>query len=374
MYNVDRSASSMTRRLKARTLAVYHKNNPTLNDFGGQKPSDALTVLLRTTIGQKEVCDTCPAECVPVCDFPGAYVFTFLPSYFSQLETDLSNITGQTIVLPNLPVGYPSDRYFFLFNFPEICNATNYSTYITIDGNELTQQQYYLGMFNTPGFIITPRSGFVISYPLEDYPEGSFVGIVTASNECSDSSVTASFGCFLEGAQVAMADGSFKAIEKVEIGDVVLGAFGEHNVVNALHRPLLGAGCIANINGEHKTTTHHPHVSADKGFYCVDPKIINMFTYGKEHVVIVDKRGRKEKRTMEGLNPSRILKLEVGVELQTLTGARRVDTIETIKMSPFTQVYHLAVSGSHTFIVDGYAVTGWPKESDFNYDSWTPLA
>jgi len=372
MYNVDRSSSALTRRLKARTLAVYHKNNPTQNDFGGQKPSDALTILLRTTIGQKEVCETC-IECTNVCDFSGALVFPFLPADITTLEEDLSDLTGETIVLPNLPPGYPSDRYFFLFYFPEICNATTYSTFITIDDIALSQQQYFLGIYNTPEFI-APISGFVISYPLEDFPEGEFVGIVTASNECSESSVTASFGCFLEGSQIAMADGTFKAIENVEIGDVVLGAFGEHNVVDALHRPLLGAGCVANINGEHKTTTHHPHVSADKHFYCVEPTILKSFTYGKEHVVIVDKRGRKERRTMEGLNPSRISKLEVGVELQTLTGARRVNTIETIKMSPFTQVYHLSVTGSHTFVVDGYAVTGWPKESDFNYDSWTPLA
>jgi phage FluMu protein Com len=171
-----------------------------------------------------------------------------------------------------------------------------------------------------------------------------------------------------------MADGSSKPIEAVEIGDIVQGAFGEHNTVLALHRPLLGAGCILNINGEHKTTTHHPHVAADKKIYCAEPKLINGFTYGKEHTVIVDKSGRKEKRIMYGLHKDRILKLEVGVELQTLTGARRVDTLETIKMSPFTQVYHLVVDGSHTFMVDGYAVTGWPREDDFDYDAWAARA
>jgi hypothetical protein len=26
--------------------------------------------------------------------------------------------------------------------------------------------------------------------------------------------------------------------------------------------------------------------------------------------------------------------------------------------------------GSHTYNVDGYAVTGWPNEEDFDYDLW----
>lgn len=39
-------------------------------------------------------------------------------------------------------------------------------------------------------------------------------------------------------------------------------------------------------------------------------------------------------------------------------------------MSPDTQLYNLVIDGSHTYHVDGYAVTGWPKEDDFDYDVW----
>ena len=35
-----------------------------------------------------------------------------------------------------------------------------------------------------------------------------------------------------------------------------------------------------------------------------------------------------------------------------------------------TQLYNLVVGGSHTYHVDGYAVTGWPREDDFDYDRW----
>lgn len=363
--NADRSASGRTRMLKAKTLAAYHNRNPTKNDYGGEKPSSALILLLRG-VGQNELCDSC---CEPVCDPSGALLLPFNVSYIPTLESDLSAITGQPISIPAPPDGYPSDREFILMFFPEMCNATSYSGTL-YNPNLMPSQQYYLGMFLTTGFIF-PTTGFIVLYPLQDwnysYPANA---ILTVSNECSSSSVNATFGCFLAGSQIALADGSFKAIEAVAVGDKVRGAFGESNTVIGLHRPLLGAGTIVNINNEHKTTSHHPHVAADKKIYCVAPHIINSFTYGKTHNVIVDKTGKTENRVMYGLHPSRIQKLEVGVELQTLSGAKRVDTLEAIKMSPFTQVYHLVVDGSHTFMVDGYAVTGWPREDDFDYDTW----
>lgn len=65
-----------------------------------------------------------------------------------------------------------------------------------------------------------------------------------------------------------MADGTEKVIEDIKVGDEVLGAFGEVNVVLALHRPLLGTWKMCCINGEHNSSSHHPHVSVDKKFYC----------------------------------------------------------------------------------------------------------
>ena len=370
MYNADRSASGRTRMLKAKTLAAYHARNPTKNDYGGEKPSSALTLLLRS-VGSNELCGQC-VTCEPVCDFleDTAVFLPFTPMDIPGLEGFIEAISGISITIPLPPDGYPEDKESALLFFPEICNASSYTAQVYNPGL-ISVTQYFLGILDTD-----IRAGFIVVYPSGDidFDDSAVNVIVTASNECSQSSTTAVLGCFLEGAPVTMADGSSKPIEAVEIGDKVRGAFGEENTVLALHRPILGAGCILNINGEHKTTTHHPHVAADKKIYCAEPKLINSLTYGKEHMVIVDKSGRKEKRRMYGLHRDRILKLEVGVELQTVSGARRVDTLETIKMSPFTQVYHLVVDGSHTFNVDGYAVTGWPREDDFDYDAWAPRA
>lgn len=193
---------------------------------------------------------------------------------------------------------------------------------------------------------------------------------VTASDRCQTSGNGTAYPCFLAGSLVQMADGSQKAIEDVAIGDVVLGAFGEANPVLALHRPLLGSAHMNRINGEHSTTAHHPHVSVDRGFYCSEPATAENATYGQEHEVI-DETG-VVKRLLHGLKKGRVQRLDLGIVLKTVEGGRPVTSLETYSLPPETQLYNLVTGGSHTFHVDGYAVTGWPREDDWDYDNWCP--
>ena len=175
--------------------------------------------------------------------------------------------------------------------------------------------------------------------------------------------------CFFHDALVTMADGSTKAIEDVRVGDMVLGAFGEHNPVLALHRPLLGKNTMTNINNEHHTSSHHPHISADKQFYAFKPAVVMSDTYGKSHEVL-DENMVPYQRFLAGLKPGRVQQMEVGLELKTVDGSRTITFLDTYEMAPETQLYNLVLGGSHTYHVDGYAVTGWPNEEDFDYDAW----
>ena len=168
-----------------------------------------------------------------------------------------------------------------------------------------------------------------------------------------------------------MADGSEKPIEDIRVGDMVLGAFGEHNRVLALHRPLLGLNTMTNINNEHHTSSHHPHISADKKFYAVKPAVVMADTYGRSHEVL-DENMVPYQRFLEGLKPGRVQQLDIGIDLKTVEGSRTVAYLEDYEMSPDTQLYNLVLDGSHTYHVDGYAVTGWPKEDDFDYEAWIP--
>lgn len=195
---------------------------------------------------------------------------------------------------------------------------------------------------------------------------------VTAVTACgSTNSIIGVNPCFLAGSPVHMADGTTKAIEDVLVNDLVIGAFGEINRVLALHRPILGGSAkMCKINDEHSTTNHHPHISVDKQFYCGDPELVSGTTYGRNHNVI-DEHGNTVERMLHGLAKERIRKLEIGVELKTIEGSRIVDTVEVYSMPETTQLYNLVIDGSHTYHVDGYAVTGWPCEHDFDYDTWS---
>ena len=176
--------------------------------------------------------------------------------------------------------------------------------------------------------------------------------------------------CFFHDAIVTMADGTTKAIEDVRVGDMILGAFGEHNPVLALHRPLLGNNTMTNINNNHHTSSHHPHISVDKKFYAVKPATVMANTYGKSHEVL-DENGIPYQRFLAGLNAGRVEQMELGVTLKTVEGPKEITFLDTYEMAPETQLYNLVVGGSHTYCVDGYAVTGWPNEEDFDYDAWT---
>jgi hypothetical protein len=179
--------------------------------------------------------------------------------------------------------------------------------------------------------------------------------------------------CFLAGSLVHMADGTTKAIEDVKVNDQVIGAFGEINTVLFLHRPKLGTAQMCKINNDHSTTNHHPHVSADKKFYCGDPDRVSKLTYGRVHMVF-DAIGSPRFVKLHGLKKERINKLTVGTSLKTIGGSRTVNTLEVYSMPPETQLYNLVVGGSHTYHVEGYAVTGWPREDDFNYDTWSAIS
>jgi hypothetical protein len=128
---------------------------------------------------------------------------------------------------------------------------------------------------------------------------------------------------------------------------------------------------MCRINNEHSTSSHHPHISPDKRFFCAHPATVIGATYGREHDVI-NAEGKIEKRMLHGLNPGRIETLTTGQKLKTIEGSRMVETLEIYDMPPETQLYNLVIGGSHTYFVDGYAVTGWPREDDFDYDAWIP--
>ena len=280
---------------------------------------------------------------------------TCVPGTVSNLVITSSNPAGPT------EPPYDSYNFYVTFSWTPLPNATSYT--ITTNDTSLTP----------PTIVYTPGTTNATMYYNGDLGDGFVDTIIriTAETPCGTSApaTAAAAPCFLAGSLVQMADNTTKLIEDVIVGDFVRGAFGEMNTVLALHRPLVGSAPMCKINNEHSTTNHHPHISIEKKFYCGNPEMVSTQTYGQVHKVI-DADNNEVDRLLKGLNPERIQKLELGVILKTVEGQRTVNTLEVYSLPPETQLYNLVISGSHTYHVDGYAVTGWPSEDDFDYDFW----
>jgi len=332
----DMSSGARTTAIQNKTLAVFHKNNPASREINGQSILDQSIYLQRITGQSTENCCTATVACSP-------------PTTITNFE-----VTGFNSAPP--PYDGP-DNLVYNLSWDPVTGATSYAVTVNMP---LVHLEYPT--------TTTADIYFTWGNP---YPEVEFT--LTASSSCgSTDSTINTYPCFLAGSLVQMADGTTKNIEDVLVGDSLLGAFGEINVVLALHRPLVGDSLMCNINNEHHTTNHHPHISLDKQFYCGNPSLVETNTYGHEHAVI-DETGQTVQRLLHGLKKGRVQKLEVGVNLKTVEGSRVVQSLDTYKLPSDTQLYNLVTGGSHTYYVDGYAVTGWPREDDFNYDTWTPI-
>jgi YD repeat-containing protein len=177
--------------------------------------------------------------------------------------------------------------------------------------------------------------------------------------------------CFPAGSIVEMADGRFVPIERVRVGELVLGRYGEANLVLALDRPLLGKRPLYRINAEHRTTAEHPHWTVD-GPMAIDPGALEG-DWGCYHAVILAGGAVEEWQNVGLMRP--VLPLRIGQFAVHGDGFRRIARIEVCEPATAPadlQLYNLVLSGSHTMRVDGYLVTGWPQETDFDYDAWRP--
>jgi hypothetical protein len=347
--NADRSAGRNTLQIRGRTLAAYHAANPNTQEGGRQKGIDSGSLVARQT-GQvayttmrigvpNTVTDGC--GCINMCTV-----------------TSITNITVN-LFAPDNTGPYASYVFGQAMSWDPIPNGTVY----LISQPGLSPQAFEL---------TSPTTGNYYTDNADNTDTSNNIVVYAHVTGCPDiSTSTAPAPCFLAGALVTMADGSEKPIEDVCVGDIVLGAFGEHNIVLALHRPLLGSNTMTNINNEHHTSSHHPHISVDKKFYSAKPEVVETDTYGKFHEVF-DEHMIASQRFLHGLNKGRVQQLRLGTDLKTVEGHRIVTYLDNYVLPSETQLYNFVLGGSHTYHVDGYAVTGWPREDDFDYDCWGP--
>ena len=366
--NADKSASAHTRHVRARALAAYHAQNPQNREGGKLQNVDSSIITIRregaesyTTpqIGAPNLIET------GCCENPPNTVVVNVPCPTQITNFLAGNTDTYGFIFPDGGDGSPGNPYYFNVSWNAVTNASSYTvTSIMQDSTIPTPPDdvQYTGI--TTAKIITYYSEFSAVYRI-------FTVTATIPSCPTISSTLNVAPCFLAGSLVTLADETTLPIEDIKVGMPLLGAFGEINIVKALHRPLLGNNTMTRINDEHSTSSHHPHISADKQFYAAKPAVVDNNTYGKYHTVI-DKDGNQTEAFLDGLRPGRTQLLRTGIVLKTVDGSRVVQQIETYELPPETQLYNLVMGGSHTYHVDGYAVTGWPSEKDFDYDTWSP--
>ena len=179
------------------------------------------------------------------------------------------------------------------------------------------------------------------------------------------------WSCFMVDSPVIMADGSVKMIQDIQIGEFVRGAYGESNPVLALDRPLLGNRSIYVINDEHRTTDEHPHLRPDNTFFLIN-KAGWLANENNSWQPVITDAGITELWNMPGTDDTDMLQpFEIGEKVITSTGERTVETITEQQHPADTQLYNLVLGGSHTYFVEGYCVTGFINNKDFDYTTWT---
>jgi uncharacterized protein YkvS len=143
--------------------------------------------------------------------------------------------------------------------------------------------------------------------------------------------------CFVAGTMITMADGSYKRIEDVALGDVVLGKDGTHNTVLEFLRPTLGetgATLMAFNSGVPFMASDHPVWIRNQGWKSYDPAM----TYDKYGIVVSQ------------------YKVGDVIETEDQTGFV-IESIEEYNNQDLTQIiYNIKVTGNNTYVANKLVV------------------
>jgi hypothetical protein len=137
-------------------------------------------------------------------------------------------------------------------------------------------------------------------------------------------------GCFTAGTQIEMADGSFKAIQDVKVGDSLRSALGGISRVEKRFI-IKHSGLKFSFNGgKFFTTSSHPFLT-ESGWKSLEPSI-----------------SAKE-------NPGlKVTLFKAGDVILTKNGSLRIHTVESVMNDE--RVYNFKTDGDHTYLADGYKV------------------
>lgn len=141
-----------------------------------------------------------------------------------------------------------------------------------------------------------------------------------------------SSSCFTKDTNVLFSDGTAKSIEKIKIGDTLLGRDNVHNKVVKYDQPLLGSRKLYSFNdGPYFVTAEHPFLTKD-GWKSLNPQAT-----------------AKENQNLA------VGKLQVG-DILIMSDEKEavLDSIREKSASPDTKLYNFILEGNNTYYANGF--------------------
>ena len=168
-----------------------------------------------------------------------------------------------------------------------------------------------------------------------------------------------------------MADGSRKPIEEVAVGEHVWGLFGMDNEVLGLDRPRLGHRPLWRVNGDFCNTSDHMMWTGRRWAVLSHQDYLDADYRKPIPVILAD--GTVVTMIYHGIDPSRVAEVGVGDALHHVDGQRVIESLVAEEHPAMLPVFALVLGGSHSmFVGSGYAVSGWARDDDFDYEKGVP--
>ena len=140
--------------------------------------------------------------------------------------------------------------------------------------------------------------------------------------------------CFDPKALVYMADGTYKMIKDIVVGDKVVNSKGGVNTVIGIETPVLGTRLMYKFNNHWAFVSEEHPLLTTQGWAAFDP----------------------DSSAVEAPFKGNLKKITIGTELVKFDGTETVASISTETQDPDYVIYNLSLDGDHTYIVEGFVV------------------
>jgi hypothetical protein len=190
--------------------------------------------------------------------------------------------------------------------------------------------------------------------------QGSYITNCNCDCDCST--------CFVAGSLVLMADYTLKPIEMIEAGEKIIGINGTINTVKFRDETILGnkRSMMTFKDRSLYWTGEHPlwikTLEGEEYFGVYDYN-----QYEREHNMELINPHTGEKIIHQGLTKKKPIIITKPVFFSTIIGWKLDDAFIDRSFPDNTKIYSLYTDGSHTMYVNGYLVSAFATDVDFEY-------